>query len=66
MKASELFVGKIVRYHPDGKKYQVRAFAICAYNEDVAWLTGKAGCVLVEALSDPEPPIQKGKDATVD
>ncbi len=57
MKASELYIGKVVRYHPvvdgssDGKKYEVRAFAICAYNEDVAWLAGKAGCVSIKALS---------------
>lgn len=50
-------IGDVVRYHPiiggrhDGKLYTVQSCGDIASSEDVAWLSGKAGCVAQRALS---------------
>ncbi len=57
MKASELYFGKIVRYHPvmdgpsDGKKYEVRALAQSESGAVLVGLSGKIGLIPVEYLS---------------
>ena len=50
-------IGDKVHYHPiigeshDGKVYEIRDLGELGHGAEVAWLKGKAGCVVLEALS---------------
>lgn len=60
MKAKDVTIGMRVRFHPIiGGKHDQNVYTVVAVgkvcDQQVAWVTGKAGCVAVAALSQYEP-----------